>query len=89
MQWPSKVLKERKIPGNKRKQFWENASQALAEEAKDTVYVLLPKGSGDDWLKTTVWARKEWPNLNQAKKIVRINPDDENDKEDITHFKHK
>lgn len=58
------------------KDFFNICSQAMAEASSGTVYVLLPKGSGTDWKKDTVWDLYEWPNLGSGvTKVIRINPD--------------
>ncbi|KAG5652832.1 hypothetical protein H0H81_003456 [Sphagnurus paluster] len=67
------------------KQFWDNASQALAELATGTVYVLVPESTiGTEFFAKSIWARVEWPALQvntKAVKVVKIFP--ENDKEEV------
>lgn len=62
------------------KQFFNLASQAMAELSDGIVYVMLPDDTkGTDWNKDTVWAKYEWPNLGSAvTKVVRVNPDNDN-----------
>lgn len=67
------------------KQFFDNASAAMAQVSSGVVYVLLPSDTkGTKWNQDTVWAREEWPNLGNGKnpavtKIVRVNPDNSNE----------
>jgi hypothetical protein len=65
------------------KKFFDICSQALAEISTGTSYVLLPKGKGKDWQKGTVWDEYEWPHIPSNTKVIRINPEDKNDKETI------
>ncbi|KAK7959638.1 uncharacterized protein PG986_004492 [Apiospora aurea] len=62
------------------KEFFDICSQALAEMATGTAYVLLPKvaanETGKDWFPGTVWADYEWPNIPAGVTVIRINPDD-------------
>ncbi|KAF9556125.1 hypothetical protein CPC08DRAFT_725942 [Agrocybe pediades] len=61
------------------KQFFDVASQAMAELSSGTVYaVLCPwvNPDGKDWYAGSVWARVEWPALlanANVKTVVRIN----------------
>lgn len=61
------------------KQFFNLASQAMAELSSGIVYVMLPsKTKGTDWQKDTVWDKYEWPNLPSAvTEVIRINPDND------------
>lgn len=63
--------------------FFDAASQAMAELVTGKVYVMLPAGQGTTWLKDSVWDRMEWPNMNPAAEVIRINPDDTSHQEVI------
>ncbi|KAK7451688.1 hypothetical protein VKT23_012366 [Stygiomarasmius scandens] len=62
------------------KEFFDNASEAMAELSSGTVYVMLPpstQADGKDWWSGSVWARKEWPALQNnpaVTKVIRIDP---------------
>ncbi|KAF9553422.1 hypothetical protein CPC08DRAFT_822298 [Agrocybe pediades] len=61
------------------KQFFDVASQAMAELSSGTVYVVLgpwTHADGKDWYDQSVWARMEWPALeanHNVKTIYRVN----------------
>ncbi|XXH01603.1 hypothetical protein Hte_007963 [Hypoxylon texense] len=59
------------------KQFFAICSQALAEASSGTIYVLLQQQPGLDWESGTVWDTKEWPNIRNDAKVIRINPDND------------
>ncbi|KAI6080858.1 hypothetical protein F4821DRAFT_275617 [Hypoxylon rubiginosum] len=65
------------------RQFWDICSRALAEATSGVAYVLLPKGTGTHWANGTVWDRMEWPNIADEVAVIRINPDDPEDREFI------
>lgn len=59
--------------------FFNIASQAMAEASSGTAYVMLPSDTkGTEWKKETVWDKYEWPNLGSGiTKVVRVNPDND------------
>ncbi|KAI0172912.1 hypothetical protein GGR52DRAFT_428207 [Hypoxylon sp. FL1284] len=56
------------------KEFFDNASQAMAELTSGTAYVMLPQDEGTNWYSGSVWDRKEWPNIPEDVRVIRINP---------------
>ncbi|KAK8062484.1 hypothetical protein PG997_014581 [Apiospora hydei] len=66
------------------KDFFNICSQALAEKAEGTAYVMLPSDTeGTDFHPNTVWTDFEWPHIPDGVKVIRINPDDADDQETI------
>ncbi|KAK8029873.1 hypothetical protein PG993_011164 [Apiospora rasikravindrae] len=67
--------------------FFDVCSEALAQMATGTAYVLLPKlgpgEKGTDWFTGSVWARIERPNVPAGVKMIRVIPDDVDWKETI------
>lgn len=60
-------------------EFFNRASQAMAELSSGTVFVMLPSDTnGNDWKAGTVWDKYEWPNLRSAvTTVIRVNPDND------------
>ena len=62
------------------KKFFDVASQAMARMSSGTVYVVMgpwKQKDGKDWYDQSVWARKEWPELEknkEVKSVIRVNP---------------
>jgi len=60
------------------KDFFNKASQAMAEASSGTVYVMLPpftKGKETEWYSESVWAKYEWPALQKnanVKTVIRV-----------------
>ena len=57
------------------KNFWDVASQAMAEKSSGTVYVVLgpwKSSDGKDWWAGSVWARKEWPALIANRAVTSV-----------------
>ena len=61
--------------------FFNRASQALAELSSGIVYTMLPSDTkGKDWKAGTVWDKYEWPNLGpDVTKVIRVNPDNDDE----------
>ncbi len=77
MSWTDNAWQDKWVMGNNNqaKEFFQICSRAMAEMSSGRVYVLLPKGTGTDWEKGTVWADYEWPNLGKSvTEVVRIDP---------------
>jgi len=61
------------------KKFFDVASEAMARMSAGTVYVVLgpwKQKDGKDWYAQSVWARKEWPELEKNKavtSVIRVN----------------
>ncbi|KAK2069942.1 hypothetical protein P8C59_004482 [Phyllachora maydis] len=69
--------------------FWDACSQAVAEVAEGTIYVVLPDGRGLDWGTRAHghWARLEFPVLcakHTVTRMYRLSADDPLYKEDLT-----
>ncbi|RDB21233.1 hypothetical protein Hypma_011923 [Hypsizygus marmoreus] len=83
--WVNPTYPDKYSIGPDSKKFWDNASQALAEKAAGTVYVLLSSDTkGTNFFPGAIWARVEWPTLTKNRavtKIVKINPD--NDSQEV------
>jgi len=62
------------------KKFFDVASEAMARMSAGTAYVVLgpwKQKDGKDWYDGSVWARKEWPELEKNKavtSVIRVNP---------------
>lgn len=72
------------------KEFWDNASKAMAEGSKGVVYVILPKGQDtpSTWYKGTVWDKTEFKYLKlnkEVEKLYAIHPED-TEKTDLTSY---
>ncbi|KAG5652835.1 hypothetical protein H0H81_003459 [Sphagnurus paluster] len=53
--------------------FWDHASQAFAELASGTIYVLLPDYTTlQSFFPTSVWARVEWPTLEKNANVTKV-----------------
>jgi len=84
--WKSEQWREAqlaKTAKTKKKSFWNNASEAMAQLSSGRVYVILPPGVGvhtDDYPKST-WSDFEWPALksnSRVTSVIRIDPDGKN-----------
>lgn len=68
--------------------LWDVCSQALAEISTGTVYVILPRNEdksngGTTWHAGTRWDRFEWPHIPAGVKVIRINPEDPKQQDQI------
>ncbi|KAK7995267.1 hypothetical protein PG990_014040 [Apiospora arundinis] len=68
--------------------LWDVCSQALAEISTGTVYVILPRNEdksngGTTWYAGTRWDRFEWPHIPAGVKVIRINPEDPKQQDQI------
>ncbi|KAI1842885.1 hypothetical protein JX265_012014 [Neoarthrinium moseri] len=68
------------------KQFFAQASLALAQSCSGVVYVFLPEGDGLNWDAGTIWDQQEWPGLPKGAgvtEVIRLNANDASHKETI------